>query len=64
VQLDNQLLENMKLNRKDVDLLVNDRATARTTKDFLKSDEIRKKLTELGISVSDLAEGSFWEVTK
>lgn len=64
VQLDNQLLENMKLSRKDVDFLVEERAQARTAKDFPKSDEIRKKLTELGISVSDLAEGSFWEVTK
>jgi cysteinyl-tRNA synthetase len=33
-------------------------------KDFAKSDLLRAKLTELGISVSDTAQGSFWEVSK
>jgi cysteinyl-tRNA synthetase len=47
-----------------VNQLVEARAKARADKDFAKSDELRKKLTEIGISVSDLADGSFWEVTK
>jgi cysteinyl-tRNA synthetase len=64
LKLDNMLLERMKLQREDVDALVAERSQARANKDFAKSDEYRKKLTDLGISVSDTPEGSFWEVTK
>ena len=63
-KLDDMLLEKMKLERSTVDSLVNERSVARLGKDFAKSDELRKKLTELGISVSDSADGSVWEVTK
>ncbi|MGZ3747955.1 MAG: cysteine--tRNA ligase [Pseudobdellovibrionaceae bacterium] len=64
LKLDNMLLERMKLQRAEVEQLVAERAQARANKDFAKSDEYRKKLTDLGISVSDTPEGSFWEVTK
>ncbi|HEY8269592.1 MAG TPA: cysteine--tRNA ligase [Pseudobdellovibrionaceae bacterium] len=64
LKLDNMLLEKMNLQRAAVDQLVAERSQARADKDFAKSDEYRKKLTELGISVSDTPEGSFWEVTK
>ena len=65
VKLDDMLLEKKKLTRAEVNLLVNERSQARGQKDFAKSDELRKKLTEMGISISDLADGiSFWEVTK
>lgn len=62
--LDDLLLQKMNLERKKVDELVNDRAQARASKDFAKSDELRKQLADLGISVMDLPQGSFWEVTK
>jgi cysteinyl-tRNA synthetase len=62
--LDNMLLEKMNLNRDEVDALVTERSAARLGKDFAKSDELRKKLTDMGISVSDAADGSVWEVTK
>ncbi len=64
ISLDDQLLTQKKLVRSEIDLIVADRSNARATKDFAKSDEIRKKLTDMGISVSDLPEGSFWEVSK
>jgi cysteinyl-tRNA synthetase len=63
-ELDNMLLGKMNLQRADIDKLVAERAAARNAKDFAKSDELRAKLTALGISVSDTAAGSFWEVTK
>lgn len=64
VQLDNVLLEKMQIQRSTIDLMVKERSLARSNKDFQKSDEIRKQLTEMGVSVSDLPDGSFWEVTK
>ncbi len=64
LKLDNMLLEKMKIQRADVDVVVAERSQARANKDFAKSDELRKRLTDMGISVSDTPEGSFWEVTK
>jgi cysteinyl-tRNA synthetase len=63
-ELDNMLLAKMKVERTEVDALVAERSAARTAKDFAKSDEVRAKLTAMGISVSDTTEGSFWEVSK
>lgn len=64
MELDNRLLERMNLVRQDIDALVLQRTEARNQKDFAKSDELRKILTEKGISVSDTAQGSYWEVSK
>lgn len=62
--LDEMLLKKMNLKREAIDQLVSERSRARLEKNFAKSDELRKQLTDLGISVSDTAEGSFWEVAK
>ena len=62
--LDNQLLTKAGLLRSAVDKLVTERAEARSQKDFSKSDELRKRLTDMNIAVSDLPTGSFWEVIK
>jgi cysteinyl-tRNA synthetase len=64
LELDNKLLDQKKLVRSDIDVIVAERSAARSAKDFAKSDELRKKLTEFGIAVSDLPECSFWEVAK
>lgn len=64
LSLDNRLLEKRAIPRDEIEALVQQRAEARLNKDFAKSDELRKVLTEKGISVSDLASGSYWEVTK
>ena len=48
--LDSKLIEN----------LISDRNQARKSKDFNKADEIRKKLTELGIEIEDTSNGTVW----
>lgn len=64
VQLDDLLLKKKNIERAHVDKLVAARSEARAAKDFAKSDELRKELANLGISVMDMPQGSFWEVTK
>jgi cysteinyl-tRNA synthetase len=64
IKLDNALLGKMGVERSAVDAVVKERTDARLAKDFAKSDELRKKLTDMGISVSDMPDGSFWEVSK
>lgn len=64
VKLDDMLLRKMNIERSQVNAVVAERTKAREVKDFAKSDELRAKLTTMGISVSDTPEGSFWEVTK
>jgi cysteinyl-tRNA synthetase len=62
--LDDMLLKNMNIERAAVEDLISQRKSAREAKDFAKSDELRQKLTDIGISVSDTSEGVFWEVAK
>ncbi len=62
--LDDMLLKKKALLRQDVDSLVAERTAARTAKDFGKADELRKKLSEMGIMVQDTQAGSEWEVAK
>ncbi len=64
VTLDDMLLAKKELTRDKINALVSERAQARANKDFAKSDELRNKLVELGISVQDSAAGSQWEVSK
>ncbi|MDC0980422.1 cysteine--tRNA ligase, partial [Bdellovibrionales bacterium] len=62
--LDDMLLRKKGLSREKIDGLVADRISARESKDYKKSDEIRDELASLGILVQDSVEGSFWEVEK
>lgn len=62
--LDQKLLTKAGINEHEVEALVLARSLARQTKDYAKSDEIRAKLTEMNILVSDTPDGSFWEVNK
>ena len=64
IDMDDLLLKKKNINRSDVDAIVEQRKQARNNKDFAKSDELRKKLDEMGISVMDFPGGSFWEVGK
>ena len=43
-------------------LLIDLRAEARKTKNFAQADQIRKRLTELGVTIEDRAGGSGWRV--
>lgn len=64
VTLDDMLLKRKNLVRSDIDQIVQKRAEARANKDFKKSDEYRDQLLQMGIAVSDTAQGSEWEVAK
>ncbi len=64
IQIDNLLLAQKELKREVVDSLVKERWQVRLQKDFKKSDELRDHLLQMGISISDTADGCFWEVTK
>ena len=48
--LDSEFIEN----------LINERNEARLSKDFNKADEIRNKLTEMGIEIEDTPNGTIW----
>lgn len=63
-ELDNKLLLKLGHERSAIDALVLERTRVREDKDFSKADELRKKLTEMSIAVSDTPTGSFWEVVK
>lgn len=60
----NQFLEIMNFEEDTLDAeiqaLIDQRQTFRAAKDFKKSDEIRDKLTEMGIQVYDTKEGVRW----
>ena len=40
--------------------LIEDRNQARKTKDFSKADEIRNKLSDMGIEIEDTPDGTIW----
>lgn len=63
-RLDDMLLEKKGVRREEVDGLVRERGLAREVKDFKKADEVREKLSALGIAVQDSSTGSEWEVQK
>ena len=63
-ELDDLILEKKGIQREAVDQLVAARIDARKSKDFAKSDELRDQLVEMGISLQDLGEETFWEVAK
>ena len=63
-QLDDLLLKQKNLSRKQIDLMVEERARVRNEKDFVRADELRDKLTGLGIDLRDSPEGTSWEVSK
>ena len=62
-----QKLKEHKAKRKNIDIslveeLIKQRIEARKNKDFKKADEIREKLTELGVIVKDTPTGTNWDV--
>jgi cysteinyl-tRNA synthetase len=57
-----QRLANKNLDATSIDDKVRERSLARAAKDFARGDVLRKELTELGIEITDGAEGSTWKV--
>ena len=51
-----------KVDVKLVEQLVKEREEARKNKNWQKSDEIRDRLSEMGVEVRDGAEGTFWRI--
>lgn len=45
-----------------IDALITQRTEAKKAKDFAASDAIRDRLTALGVSIMDTANGTFWEI--
>ena len=64
LSLDNRILQQKGLQRKDIDVLVEQRLRARADKNFEQADQIRDQLKEMGIQVQDTTEGTTWEVDK
>jgi len=63
-ELDNILLREKGMTRVEVDQIVEERESARSKKDFQKSDELRDLLLSKGILVFDNLAGRSWEVKK
>ena len=47
----------------EVEELLNQRTKARDEKNWSEADQIRDKLTEMGIVVTDTAEGPVWDLS-
>jgi cysteinyl-tRNA synthetase len=62
--LDQKIIAEKQIDVAVVEAMIQERLQAREEKNFQKSDELRAKLTEMGIQVSDLASGCHWEVMK
>ncbi|MCX7959726.1 MAG: cysteine--tRNA ligase, partial [Deltaproteobacteria bacterium] len=48
----------------EVKRMIDERSIARKEKNFPKSDEIRNRLSEMGISIMDTPEGTLWRIEK
>lgn len=48
------------LTEDEVSQQIEERALARKNKEYAKSDEIRKKLSDIGISLMDIPGGTVW----
>ena len=45
-----------------IDQLLADRDSARKSKDFARSDAIRKELTDMGVVIEDTPQGARWKL--
>ena len=63
-KLDDLLLDAKNLKREEINKLVNERTEARKSKDYKKSDLLRKSLMNLGIELHDTKDETFWQVKK
>jgi cysteinyl-tRNA synthetase len=50
----------MKVDSKKIEKLIAERETARKKKDFKKADEVRDKLTKMGVTIEDTPYGTRW----
>lgn len=64
VELDDMLLIEKNIKRTDVQTKVDARSNAKAAKDFIKADQLRAELTQMGIELRDGPGGTEWEVKK
>lgn len=57
-----KLLKEKNITKEDIEKQIEERKIARQNKDYAKADEIRKKLTEIGIELEDTKEGTKYRV--
>lgn len=62
--LDSKIIEAKQIDIAVVEQMIHERQQARAEKNFQRSDELRAKLTEMGIQINDLPSGCHWEVMK
>ena len=48
------------IDKDSIEKLIEERQEARESKDFSKADEIRSKLSDMGIEIEDTADGTIW----
>ena len=63
-RLDLILMEDKNITAGEIEAMLEERNRAREARDFKKADDIRNKLSNLGILVQDSSEGTSWEVKK
>ena len=62
--LEDTLLEQKQLKRKNIQKKVEERVLARKNKDFKEADRLREELEKMGIEVRDKGQESYWEIKK
>lgn len=60
--LKSKIVRDLGIEESTIEGLIVDRKAARDAKDFAKSDEVRAKLSDLGIELMDSTEGTRWTV--
>ena len=61
-ELDDLLLKECQLNRKDIEQLIQKRDQARRQKDFQKADEYKKMLLAVGVEIQDTSLKTYWKM--
>ena len=61
-KLDDLLLKECQLDRKDIDQLIQQRDQARKQKDFQKADELKKTLLTSGVEIQDTSLKTYWRM--
>ncbi len=57
-----KFLLQINLSENDIEIKIRERKTARLSKDFKRSDEIRDELLQIGIELRDLPNGTIWAI--
>jgi cysteinyl-tRNA synthetase len=56
-----KFLESKAIDTSQIDSLIKERFAARQAKEWKKADEIRKRLSDMGVIIEDKPEGTSWK---